>query len=278
MKALAKICFFILVISVITACSHSEKSMDYGTVEESVAKYDADNSIKQETAPAPADGNTATITERKLIKNGHINFESNNIAETKKNITDAVKKYNGYISNEDESKSDDRVYATITVRIPSARFDNFLTDATKGVDRFGHKNINIQDVTEEFLDIQARLKTKKELENRYTELLKQAKNVTEILEIERQSNNLRSEIESIEGRLKYLNSQIDYSTLHMAFYEKRPGTSGFGYKIVNGFGTGWNMLLDVIILFTELWPFIVIAIIVVVIVKRWRRRKRKQQD
>lgn len=64
-----------------------------------------------------------------------------------------------------------------------------LIDATKGVDKFDHKNIEVKDVTEEFLDVKARLKTKKELEDRYIDLLKKANNIKEILEIETRLDN-----------------------------------------------------------------------------------------
>ena len=73
--------------------------------------------------------------------------------------------------------------------------------------------IDSQDVTEEYIDITARLKTKKELEARYLELLKKANKVEEIVSIEKEIGNLRSDIESIEGRLRYINNAVAYSTL-----------------------------------------------------------------
>ena len=69
-------------------------------------------------------------------------------------------------------------------------------------------------------------KTKKEVEARYRELLTRATSVEEILKIEEQIGNIRTEIESAEGRLRYLSNQVQYSTLHVTFYEKY---SNFGF-------------------------------------------------
>jgi len=121
------------------------------------------------------------------------------MASTRKQILESVDKYEGYIASDEEYKYKGGISNTIVIRVPAENFDELLADATKGVSKFDSKNITVKDVTEEFLDIQARLKTKKELENRYLELLKKAKSVPEILEVERQLGQLRADIESIEG-------------------------------------------------------------------------------
>jgi len=214
-------------------------------------------------------------TERMLIKNGHIRFECSDIKETRKIIAQAVKKHNGYIASDEESRYDDNINNVITARVPNRGFDNFLADATEGISRFDSKEINTRDVTSEFLDMQARLKTKKELENRYLELLKKATKISEMLEIERSANNLRSEIESIEGQLKYLNNQVDYSTLTISFYEKTPGTSNFFHKLSDGFGSGWDYFISFFILLVNIWPFLLLFAVFIIIVLRRKNRKKK---
>ena len=173
---------------------------------------------------------TVEKVERKLIKEGRVEFETNDLNSTRKTIFEAVKKYKGYVSSDQEFNSPGRKSNTVIIRVPADNFDNLLSEATQGVKRFESKEINVKDVTEEFLDIQARLKTKKELEQRFIDLLKVAKNVTEILEIEKQIGELRSDIESIEGRLKYLQNRVSFSTLTMTFYETIPNETEFGQK------------------------------------------------
>lgn len=211
--------------------------------------------------------------ERKLVKEGQVEFETIDISSTRKLILQSIEKCKGYTSSDQEYKSVGRKSNTIIIRVPAKNFDQLLNDATKGVTKFDNKNIEIKDVTEEFLDIQARVKTKKELENRYLELLKKANSVTEILEVEKQIGQLRSEIESIEGRLKYLESKVSLSTLTITFYQTVPNENEFGNKFKNGFINGWDNLVWFFVFLTNIWPFILIGIGLIFGIRIWRRRK-----
>ena len=231
---------------------------------------------KEMVAPTEAPTRNNISIDRKLIKEGNIEFETKDLDVTRKMIFEAVKKYNAYVASDVTYKSSVRNSNTIKIRVPAKNFDKLLNDTTKGVENFDRKDINVKDVTEEFVDIQARLKTKKELEQRYLDLLKQAKNVTEILEIEKQIGLLRSEIESIEGRLKYLQNQISFSTLTISIYENNPQTTKFGHKFKNGFKNGWNNLIRFFVFLINIWPFILISIGLIFGYKKYRRRKKKK--
>ncbi|HHZ64250.1 MAG TPA: DUF4349 domain-containing protein [Flavobacteriales bacterium] len=229
--------------------------------------------MAKEEIVAPTSANKVEQVERKLIKDGRVEFETESIKSTRKTVFKAVDKYKGYISSDQEYKSPGRSSNTIVIRVPAKDFDNLLNDATSGVDKFESKEINVKDVTEEFLDIQARLKTKKELESRFLDLLKQAKTVTEILEIEKQIGELRSDIESIEGRLKYLEDQVSLSTLTMTFYQSNPDETEFGRKFKNGFRNGWENLIWFFVFLTNIWPFILIGLGLIIGIRFYRRRK-----
>ncbi|MCC8174512.1 MAG: DUF4349 domain-containing protein, partial [Odoribacter sp.] len=153
-----------------------------------------------------------------------------------------IKTYKGYISNETTHKYYDRNEYNITIRVTAQNFDTLVNWISNRVGKLDSKNIRVMDVTETFIDLETRIKTKKELEERYKELLKQAKTVKEVLEIEQQIGYLRAEIESFEGRFKYLSDRISYSTLTLVFYEKIENQSGrdysFGKEIVNAFKSG----------------------------------------
>lgn len=115
--------------------------------------------------------------------------------------------------------------------------------------------------------------TKKELEARYLDILKQAKKVTELLEIENQIGQLRSDIESIEGRLKYLQDQVSFSTLTMTFYEAIPNETAFGQKFKNGFRNGWYNLIWFFVALTNIWPFILVGLGLILGVRFYRRKR-----
>lgn len=212
--------------------------------------------------------------ERKLIKNGSIEFEVSSVTDTKEKINALVKESGGYISSDNQNNYSGNPRFEQNIRIPADKLDDFVSKIESLARKVDSKTISTQDVTEEFIDVETRLATKKELEARYRDLLKQAKYVKDIIEVEAQLNNVRSEIESMEGRLKYLNSQVSYSTLNVSYYQASTGNYGFGSRFMNSFGDGWRSLLDFIIGLFAAWPFIIIIGAITWVFIRWRKRKR----
>jgi len=256
------IAFAILSLLMIYGCGNNEKaSFDSTPIEKSIAT--------SSNEPQKID------VERKLIKEGFVEFETEDINATRKQIIESAKKYRAYISSDKEYKSIDEIRNTIIIRVPANNFDALLNEATKDVTKFDRKNIDIKDVTEQFIDIQARLNTKKELEKRYLELLKKAKNVPEILEVEKQLGQLRSDIEAVEGRLKYLNNKVSLSTLNITFYQKIPHETKFGKAFKKGLVNGWHNLIWFFVFLVNIWPFLLIGIVLIIGIRRWKKRKRK---
>jgi predicted nucleic acid-binding Zn-ribbon protein len=214
--------------------------------------------------------------ERKLIKTGNLNFETQDLSKTKSTIEGLVKSFNGYIANDNEYKSYDRISNTISLRIPASKFDEFIIEISKGVEKFDSKNINISDVTEQFLDVEARLKTKKALESKYLEILKKTKSVREILDVERELGKLRADIESTEGRLKYLKNQTSFSTLNITFYKKIIASdSSFGGKITEAFKDGFDNIKAFFLFLINIWPFIIILFLVFFYFRKRRKSRTK---
>ncbi|TRX23689.1 DUF4349 domain-containing protein [Flavobacterium franklandianum] len=215
--------------------------------------------------------------EQKIIKTGDIKFETNNLGTTYNQMITAVKKHNAIIQNDTEGKDYGSVFRRITVRVPSKNFDLFLSDISKGVTYFDNKEISSQDVTEEYIDIDARLKAKKILEARYLELLKKANKVSEMLEIEAQLSAIREEIEAKEGQLRYMQSQVSMSTITIEFYKTVANEGGatisYGSKIWNAFTSGFNSISSFFIGLLSIWPFLIIlAAAVYYIRKRFKKK------
>ncbi len=251
-------------LAVLLSCNNENNS--------SPVSYSAQAGNFMSASVVSANNNEITI-EKKLIKKGNVNFETFNLELTRKNIFDAIKKHNAYVSSDISYKNENKVSNTIEVRVPAIFFDDLLNDVSEGVEKFDSKNISISDVTEQFLDVQIRLKTKKKLEARYFELLKKAITITEIVQVEKQMSQLRSEIESVEGRLKYLKNQVSYSTLNITFYKKISSETNFVRKFKNGFKNGLDNLVWFFIYVANVWPFIIIFFIVIFIFKRWIKNK-----
>lgn len=211
--------------------------------------------------------------ERKIIKEGEITFETSNSTETKEIISKSVAEFKGYISKDNVFDYKDKVEYRITIRVPADKFELLLDRISKNAKKLDSKNINALDVTEEFIDVEARIKTKKELENRYKELLKQANKIEEILNIEKEIGNLRTEIESIEGRLKYLKDKVSFSTLTVVFYERTSSSFGFNSKFGQAIQNGWTNLLWFFVVLTNLWTFVLIGLVGFVIYRRLNKKK-----
>lgn len=273
MRTLSLLGYLLLASLAFNACENkSASTFESGVAKEDAAPAEMDASApqteefeQQEPPPPPKPSSTpseeksAVPVEIKLIKTGTLEFQTSDLGNTYQRVRQAAQTYAGFLSNESTSNEYDRIVQHITIRVPSRNFDKLVEAVSKGVEHFDVRSIEAVDVTEEFVDAQARLKTKKQVELRYQDLLKRANKISEILEIERQIGELRAEIESIEGRLRYLNNRVDYSTLDVSFYKKMAE-----HRVVeeNRFGrafrNGWDGLVALIIGLTSIWPFLII--------------------
>ncbi|HMJ68220.1 MAG TPA: DUF4349 domain-containing protein [Cyclobacteriaceae bacterium] len=236
----------------------------------------ADVENPQATFASNDEGQSAPVAvERKLIKNGSMEFEVSDIGETKKSILQLTAEFGGYVSSDNQNNYSGTPRYEQTVRVPAEKLDEFIAKVEALARNVDSKNISVQDVTEQFIDVETRLKTKKELEARYLELLKQSKTVKDLIEVETQLANVRGEIESMEGRLKYLTNQVAFSTVTLTYYQPVSGNTGFGYRFSRTFGAGWDNFLGFVIGVFEAWPFILVTGVLIWLFIRWRRKRRQ---
>ena len=241
----------LLLALAMASCNQSAKmeegSADYATLSRKVSNLDAvADEIQEDQVP---------VNERMLIKTGNLSIQVDDIKQSRKQIGDIVNKFKAYISDERLDDYGDRLNTSLTIRVPTPTSPTLFTLIEQVGDKTDSKSVNVQDVTEEYIDVEARLKTKKELEARYREILKQAHTVTDILSVESNLNNVRAEIESMEGRMKYLMNQVSFSTLNLNFYQKISTDYGFVGKFADGLGNGWTNFLTFFIGLANIWPF-----------------------
>jgi hypothetical protein len=213
--------------------------------------------------------------DRKLIKNGSLEISVEDVELVKSEIKTLCKSYDGYLSSETQSSFPQRIQYDQVIRVPAAKFDELVKKLEALATEVDNKNIETIDVTDEFIDKEARIKTKKELEERYLEILKKANAVSDMLAIESQLNEVRADIEAMEGRLQYLNNQVSYSALNLTFYKPLITDYGFTSKLLTSAREGWNLLLSFIIGLLRFWPFIVMLVVISFLF--FRRRKMKKQ-
>src|SRR4030095_6510630 len=119
----------------------------------------------------------------------------------------------------------------LVVRVPSTQFGVTFDEIKKLASNMPQENVSGQDVTEEFIDLEARIKTQKALELQFLEIMRQANKVADALEVQRQIADVRTDIEKLEGRKRFLENRSSLSTIAVEI--KPPivivvSTSGFG--------------------------------------------------
>lgn len=168
-----------------------------------------------------AQSNGAVPVQRKLITNGRVQLEVTDFDSAYAKIIKAVEKYQGYVENSTFSNSpkdtpllEQNHSGRLTIRVPAGQF-NALLEEVKQVGTVVFREMGSQDVSTEFYDTQARLRNWKQQETRLLEILKQAKNVDEILRVEGELQRVRQEVEVMESRIKTLGNLTEMATLEL---------------------------------------------------------------
>ena len=267
------------------ACSENDHYLKSGSLQEefepvpSIAGNWEDESVEIEVprtrqALAPSEFES---TPRKLIRTGSMHCEVGSLDTAREQLLALLEGYQGYVSSENASSRyrDDQSY---TLRVPEAKFDNFVI-AVEGISmEVISRNISVTDVTDQYVDIAARLSTKRALHKRYTELLSRAKNVKEVIEVERELAKVLADIESSEARLKSLGDRANYATLTLSFStEVEPSAqAGFFSELGESIEAGWSGMKMAVLLGATLWPLALFALLLVFGL-RWFFMKRRAQ-
>lgn len=216
----------------------------------------------------------------KIIKTGFVEMELDNYAKAMSEIAARVQAAQGYIGNQNEQRDDYRISNTLTIRVVNQNFDALMNGFGDLAKKVVSKSENMQDVTEEYTDVAARLKTKREVEARYLDILKSAKTIKDVLAVEEELMVIREEIESSEARLKFLDDRVSYSTITLQVYEEleyhapAPLQAGFGQKMLAAITNGWNALLAMAIGLVSIWPLLLIGgTVFFFVVRRFRRSR-----
>lgn len=216
----------------------------------------------------------------KIKKTADVNISVEDYKVARVAIDKIVKTGNGYISGENEQNSTYSISNSMTIRVANKDFDAMVSNIAGVASHVNSKNIYMEDVTAEFVDITARLKTKKEVEKRYLDLLNKAVKVSDILEVEEHLRAIREEIEAKEGQLKLLNDQVAYSTINLNFsqsFEYTPQDEpGFFGRMGKAFGNGWKGFLGFLIGIVYVWPlWLILGLTAYFLVKFIKRRLKK---
>jgi ribosomal protein S13 len=240
---------------------------------------------------AKATETAAPVTERKIIRNAALTLETTAPAEGQRKISSIAETRGGFVVTSETRQQDyggdnSRSYELITVevRVPAAQFDAALAEIRGVGSRVSTEKITGQDVTEEYIDLEARIRTQKALEEQFIEIMKRAARVSDALEVQRELAEVRTEIERLEGRRRFLENQSSLSTIKVTLQPPAPlvaaSTSGFMHNVKEALGDGVDFSAGLVLLLIRLviglipvtlFIFLPIGLLVRYLVRRRRR-------
>ena len=215
---------------------------------------------------------------KKIIKNGDLEIQVGDIKKTHQQVNEIVKNNNAYIQTERFNNTDIAEKQFFTIRVPHKNFDALINSFSNGVGSVLSKNIASDDVTEEYTDVSIKLDNKKIYLEKYRDMLRSAKTTKDMLEIQENIRELEDEIDVSEGRLRFIDDRVNYSTLELMLYKEKVRSSatskiGFGSRFGDSITEGWNSFIAFFLGIISFWPFLILIPIIIFVWKKWRKNR-----
>jgi hypothetical protein len=199
---------------------------------------------------------TAAAFERKILKNAEVTMEVGSPVEAQRKVSLIAGNRGGFVVTSESKQRDTNdpnnreLDIAQVIRVPSSQFESSLEEIRGIGTRILQDKESGQDVTEEFIDLEARIKTQKALEAQFLEIMRQAVKVPDALEVQRQIAEVRTEIEKLEGRKRFLDNRSSLSTITINLQSLRPiiaSTSGFGQTLKDSVSDGVAVATGIVI-------------------------------
>jgi len=220
--------------------------------------------------------------EKKIQRNANISIEVKNLDESISKLNEIILLLNAEIVSSNKGGMDfGQPYANIRIRVLSGNLDSAINEFKKLSTKIISENIYTNDVTEEFIDTEARLKIMKSTEDRFNSLLLKSETVEEIIQVEKELMRIRGDIESLEGRLNYLSKTTDTSEINLNLNEQIPIT-GESWKINDSFTSALQnlssfakWLADFIINIIVFIPAIIVIALIIIFLRKLIKNRKK---
>ncbi|QTM98055.1 DUF4349 domain-containing protein [Sediminibacillus dalangtanensis] len=205
--------------------AETESSQDNAALSDKMAEENGEEGAQQEEEKAVE---KASQANRKVIYHANLRIEVKDYQQTLENIQSQVTEAGGYVveSSTYQNPEDDRTEGHITARIPQEQFQPFIDFVKEGSSKVLENNVSGQDVTEEYVDLQSRLKSKQAVEKRLMAFMEEAEKTEDLLKISEDLAGVQEEIETITGRINYLENKTDLATVDINLQENDVRISG----------------------------------------------------
>lgn len=236
-----------------------------------------------DTSVSPANFNDNVLQsgnpdwDKKIIKTAHVTLELKDYNAYNNTLHNKLKNFGAYVAQEQQNETDNEISNDITIKVPVDRFDDLMNSLSGDDVKLLEKDVSTEDVTGEVVDTKARIEAKQQARLRYLELLKQAKNMNEILEVQNELNSIQEEIESASGRVNYLVHAASYSTINLRYYQYLNGLTSkdvepnFFTRVNNAFEAGASVITNLVLFFISVWPLVIAGVVLVIYIKRSKK-------
>ncbi len=263
----------------VTTTQHNLQTEDFKSAVADSTGREAGTEKEQQKHPGGTREKTREDWDKKIIKTATLSLEVKDYRAYYDRLRENLRNLGGYVAQEEQSESDYKIENTLVIKVPADQFDNALDQLSNPAEKLGEKKISSQDVTGEYVDTRSRLESKKQVRLRYLELLKQARNMEEILNVQSEINAIQEEIEAAEGRVSYLSHAAAFSTINLTCFQVLDPAArdtehpGIGQKITAAFRQGWGFIVDLFVGLVSIWPLILGVFILVILYRKTRNRK-----
>jgi len=220
----------------------------------------------------------ATVQARMIIYNAFISLETSDIEGRLAKIRGLAESYGGYVASSSRSTYGTQVRAEISIRVPKDKFQT----AVQEIGTYGKvvdERTTSEDVTQQYIDLKARLNNLKKEEQRLHEILGMAKTVDEILRVESELARVRGETDSLQGQINYLEGNVEMSLISVTLTEPLPPFTPPGMDWGETFETAimglFTVVRGLIILIVSLIPLALIGVPAYYVYRRRRRKEKK---
>ena len=276
-----KINLIIFVLIGVFGCSKDKQEQYMADSAAMEIAVDGEGDANEISVEKPAISTDLIINQnlpKKIIYTAGIKYRVLDLKKSEESIRNLVKINGGYISKSEQNNVNGNLNSSLTIRVPVGKFHELIKGTEKESIYTDYKNVESDDISAEFYDNELRIKSKKEAFEKYLSLLKQAENVTEVLAVEEQLRIIREEIESKEGRQKFINDQVAFSTINLHIYQVLPEENEPDLPILTQIwekiSSGFHFFVNVFVGIFYWIPFILVAILIYYLFKRWRRNRK----
>ncbi|MFA9559092.1 DUF4349 domain-containing protein [Evansella sp. AB-rgal1] len=292
----------LLMTAIFTGCSSSDSNTNEASYDYAYDNDDSDAGFVESEEKSldrgytgsdePMEDNFVDTNERMVIYNADISIEVPDYDRAQLHIQEEVKKLGGFVVESSlHQGSQNNKNGSLTVRVPVKHFHSFLNDLESSSTKVHERYVSGNDVTEEHVDLQSRLRSKRTVEERLLSFMDGAENTEDLLKISNDLSKVQEEIERLTGRIKYLENNVAYSLVSIYIMERNITVSSLQEgesldtwrKAQSLFMDTVNFMISlfssIIVVIIGLSPIIIPLIIIIgIIITIQMKKKKKTED